>query len=288
MTQESKKIPLARVTFAQAPEKTLIFNITNHSEQHVLGLDIDVHDTKQNTLGPLPDVFIGDIFKPRLQMGKKSNETLLNIQPLTQPVKIKLIQSKKDGSVKFVPQYKIDGKWCVVETIVVHANLSPLTVFFDISGSYRPNKDSHQTNQNHTDHNNERVCNETQKCFSGKIIKSVLSKKIMNDIELLTYIILIALVISVCMYLYLKSRGYFGPTGYDDQPDYQYETLPATTATERLEQQRAEQRRQVSAHYQPRDFGHRTGVYRVFNTNKGLRTYEINSEGYPLPPRPSK
>jgi len=35
--------------------------------------------------------------------------------------------------------------------------------------------------------------------------------------------------------------------------------------------------------YKPQDIGHRTGNKRVFITNKGLRTYDTNEKGLPMP-----
>ena len=35
--------------------------------------------------------------------------------------------------------------------------------------------------------------------------------------------------------------------------------------------------------YVPKDVGHRTGYQRVFITNKGLRVYETNEHGWPMP-----
>lgn len=36
--------------------------------------------------------------------------------------------------------------------------------------------------------------------------------------------------------------------------------------------------------YVPKEVGHRTGHQRVFITNKGLRVYETNEHGWPMPP----
>lgn len=36
--------------------------------------------------------------------------------------------------------------------------------------------------------------------------------------------------------------------------------------------------------YVPKEVGHRTGQQRVFITNKGLRVYETNEHGWPMPP----
>lgn len=41
--------------------------------------------------------------------------------------------------------------------------------------------------------------------------------------------------------------------------------------------------KRVTAMYVPKDVGHRTGRKKVFITNKGLRVYETNEQGLPLP-----
>lgn len=41
--------------------------------------------------------------------------------------------------------------------------------------------------------------------------------------------------------------------------------------------------RRISRMYVPTETGHRTGTRRVFVTNKGLRVYETNEQGLPLP-----
>lgn len=42
--------------------------------------------------------------------------------------------------------------------------------------------------------------------------------------------------------------------------------------------------KRIKPMYIPREVGHRTGQKRVFVTNKGLRAYEVNEHGWPLPP----
>lgn len=36
--------------------------------------------------------------------------------------------------------------------------------------------------------------------------------------------------------------------------------------------------------YKPQEVGHRTGHYKLFQTNKGVRRYEVNELGFPMPP----
>jgi nitric oxide reductase large subunit len=43
----------------------------------------------------------------------------------------------------------------------------------------------------------------------------------------------------------------------------------------------------VTTMYKPVNVGDRTGEKRVFITNKGLRVYDVNSAGLPLPPQKS-
>lgn len=40
--------------------------------------------------------------------------------------------------------------------------------------------------------------------------------------------------------------------------------------------------------YKPQEVGHRTGRFKVFQTNKGVRTYEVNELGFPMPNAPAK
>lgn len=41
--------------------------------------------------------------------------------------------------------------------------------------------------------------------------------------------------------------------------------------------------KKITAMYVPKDVGHRTGHKKVFITNKGLRVYETNEQGLPVP-----
>lgn len=105
------------------------------------------------------------------------------------------------------------------------------------------------------------------------------NKKItMNDLEYFSIFVLAAFIICIGIYLFYKYKKSLLSSTFSNNNNNNN-----TSATERFNMKRQEQRAKISPHYKPEEVGRRTGVFRVFNTNKGLKTYEINGEGYPLP-----
>ena len=84
----------------------------------------------------------------------------------------------------------------------------------------------------------------------------------MNNLDLVFLVILVALFFAVVVKLFITYRS---------------------TSEQKQQQKQKQKQQQTNPHYQPKESGHRTGQSRLFLTNKGLRSYEVNSEGYPVP-----
>lgn len=103
----------------------------------------------------------------------------------------------------------------------------------------------------------------------------------MNDLEYFSIFVLAAFIICICIYLVYRYKKSLLSNSFSNSSNNNNNNI--STATERFDLKRQEQRKKINPHYKPEEVGRRTGIFRVFNTNKGLKTYEINGEGYPLP-----
>jgi hypothetical protein len=67
---------------------------------------------------------------------------------------------------------------------------------------------------------------------------------------------------------------------------YMYFTSKFNTSRSHISQIQKSVHNEKPAHntqYVPREFGLRTANRRIFNTNKGLRAYSVNTANFPLP-----
>lgn len=85
----------------------------------------------------------------------------------------------------------------------------------------------------------------------------------------ITLVLLITLLVVVVIVLYRKYRQ--GEDSSSDSTDSQ------------VEKKNKKNRKTLKAMYTPQSVGVRTGNKRLFKTNKGLRVYDTNEKGWPMP-----
>lgn len=96
----------------------------------------------------------------------------------------------------------------------------------------------------------------------------------MDDNEILLLMVIAALFVASVAYLYFRFKGYFKKSS--SVVEQIQESVPRSQKPGHKPQST------MSAMYIPKHMGHNTGQKRVFNTNKGLRSYYVTAENTPL------